>query len=116
MLEDTSRVDGEHNDENTKAAPVVSEATIYIVLILWIMANRYAEVMNVRGAFLHGEFEEGQTMYIYLPQGFEEYYPSNVVLLLLKTIDGLKQSSYAFWLKLVAAFKTINFERSKADP
>jgi hypothetical protein len=95
---------------------VVSDATIYIVLILWIMANWYAEVTDVRGAFLHGEFEPRQQLFVYAPQGFEYYYKPNVVLMLMKTIYGLKQSAYAFWLKLFAAFKLMNFTRSKADP
>jgi hypothetical protein len=66
------QVDGEHYNENTKAAPVVSDATIYIVLIFWIMACWYAEVMDLRGAFLHGDFEPGQKMFVYVPKGFEE--------------------------------------------
>ena len=32
---------------------------IWIVFILMIMAGWYAELLDVRGAFLHGEFEEG---------------------------------------------------------
>jgi len=33
-----------------------------------------------------------------VPQGFKKYFPWNVVLLLLKTLYGLKQAAYAFWL------------------
>jgi hypothetical protein len=36
-----------------------------------------------------------------VPEGFERFYPSNVVLLLLKTIYGLKQAAYEYWLELL---------------
>jgi hypothetical protein len=39
-----------------------------------------------------------------------------VVLRLLKTLYGLKQSVYIFWKMLVMAFQHMTFEHSKADP
>jgi hypothetical protein len=89
------QVDGEHYDENAKAAPVVNEATIRIVLILMIMTDWHAEAVDVKGAFLHGEFEKGRRIYMEVPQGFEEYYPPNTVLLLKKTLYGTKQAAMA---------------------
>jgi hypothetical protein len=44
----------------------------------------------VNGAFLHGNFEEGKTLHMKVPEGFEKNYPVRFVLLLLKTIYGLK--------------------------
>jgi hypothetical protein len=38
------------------------------------------------------------------------------VLLLLQTLYGLKQSAMAFWKKLLQAFHSMSFQRSKADP
>ncbi len=52
-------MDGEHYDEDTKFAPVVSKATIHIVLIMIIMANWCMHLLDVKGAFLHGTFEKG---------------------------------------------------------
>jgi len=95
---------------------VVAEATIRIFLILAIMAGWILELMDVKGAFLCGTFDEGFEMYMEIPQGWERFYPSNVVLLLLKTIYGLKQAARAFWKKLCKAFKAMNYSRSKADP
>jgi hypothetical protein len=34
---------------------------------------------------------------MYIPEGFEKWYPSNVVLLLTKTLYGLKQAAMQFW-------------------
>ena len=63
-------MDGEHYDEDSKFAPVVSDATIHIVLILIVMAGWWAELLDVRGAFLHGVFEKGRMVDMEVPQGF----------------------------------------------
>jgi hypothetical protein len=59
-------------------------------------------IIEVKGAFLFGVFAKGERINIYMeiPQGFEKYYPKNAVLLLLKTIYGLKQAALAFWREL----------------
>jgi hypothetical protein len=111
------QVDGEHYDEDDKFAPVVTDATIHIVLIQLIMAGWYVELIDVKGAFLHGVFEKGRKVYMEVPQGFERFYPKNCVLLLLKTLYGTKQAAKAFWLKLlVEALRGMKYTRSKADP
>jgi hypothetical protein len=110
------QVDGTHYDEDTKAAPVTNETTIRIVLILMAMANWCAHVLDVQGAFLNGRFEDGEELYMQVPEGFVNYYSGNVVLKLKRTIYGLKQAAYAFWRELLKAFKAMHFQRSKADP
>ena len=110
------QVDGMHYDQSSIAAPVANKATIRIFMILMIMAGWYAEILDVKGAFLHGEFEDGEEIYMEVPQGFEEYYPDNVLLKLLRTLYGLKQAAMAFWRQLLKAFRNMNYERSKADP
>ena len=98
--------DGEHFDKDTIASPVVNEATIKIMLILLAMHVTWvAMLMDVRGAFLHGLFDPGHILFMEIPQGFEKWYPSNVVLLLLKTIYGLRQAAYAFWKIILEAFR-----------
>ena len=109
------QIDGEHYDEHDKASPVVCEITIRIMFVLMLMAGFWAEVVDVCGAFLLGDFEPGHQIYIEVPQGFEKYYPPGVVLLLNKTLYGLKQSAMQFWKLTVRAFKAMGFTRSKAD-
>ena len=81
-----------------------------------IISKQAIEVLDVQGAFLNGEFEDGEIIYMKVSQGFEKYYPKNVVLQLMKTIYGLIHTALAFWRKLVLAFLSIHFQRSKADP
>jgi len=110
------QIDGVHYDEDDKAAPVVQTTTIHIVLCLIVMMNWFATLLDVHGAFLTGEFKEDMELYMEIPQGFEKYYPEGWVLLLLKTIYGLKQSAKMFWLKLLSVMKILSFRQSKADP
>ena len=108
--------DGSHYKSDETAAPVVNDMTIKIVLILMIMARFCAELVDVRGAFLLGEFGNEEHIYMEVPEGFERFYPIGVVLLLLKTIYGLKQAAYAFWRKLLEAFWAMGYKRSAGDP
>jgi hypothetical protein len=108
--------DGEHYDEDSKASPVVQDATINLVLVLIVMMNWYAILCDVRGAFLHGEFEKDRKVYMEIPQGMEQHYTPGWLLLLLKTLYGTKQAAKAFWLKLLTVLAAMHFMRSKADP
>jgi hypothetical protein len=51
-----------------------------------------------------------------VPRGFERFYPPNVVLLLLKTIYGLKQAAFEYWKTLLKAIREVGLTRCKADP
>jgi hypothetical protein len=94
---------------------VTNDVTIRIVLMLMIMVKWSGEILDVKGALLHGDFEEGKNVYMGIPEGFEKHYdPVFYVLLLL--LYGLKQSAMAFWKKLLMAFASISFAQNKADP
>jgi hypothetical protein len=110
------QIPGVHYDKTQISSPVVNEITIRMVLILICMARWHAMLLDVQGAFLCGVFARGEQIYMEIPQGFEKYYPSNAVLLLLKTIYGLKQAALAFWRELLKALMSMRFGRSKADP
>jgi hypothetical protein len=45
--------------------------------------------VDVKGAFLHREFDAGKVIYMKMPCGFEKFYPDDVVLKLKKCIYGL---------------------------
>ncbi len=60
------------------------------------MAYLQGQIVDVKGAFLHGEFKEGEVIYMKVPCGFEKFYPDDMVLKLNKCINGLKQAAMAF--------------------
>ena len=110
------QVAGEHYQADSISSPVTNDVTIRIVLTLLLMAGWHAEIVDVKGAFLHGAFADGEKMYMEVPEGFEAFYTNGVVLLLLKTLYGLKQAAVAFWKELLKAMLCMGFARSKADP
>ncbi len=69
-----------HYDGSITHAPVTNAGTIQIVLILMIMANWQGQIVDVKGAFLHGEFKDSEVIYMKVPHGFEKFYLDDVVL------------------------------------
>ena len=110
------QIEGEHFDNSNIHAPVANGITIRIVFTIMIMGRLEAEVVDVDGAFLHGEFEPGERVYIKIPEGWEKFYDKDEVLLLCKTLYGTRQAAMAFWKKLCEAMEFIGQKRSKADP
>jgi len=51
-----------------------------------------------------------------VPKGIEQHFPGDVVLLLLRTIYGLKQAAKSFWSKLIEVLKDMRYSESSADP
>ena len=88
-----------------------------MMLTLAIMAGWVGHIIDVKGAFLHGEFENGEVIYTKIPEGFEKFWdPKEWVWLLQKTSYGLIQAAVQFWKTLLKAMNYMNYERSKADP
>ena len=110
------QIDGEHYNEDDKAAPVVTLSAILLLLTLIVMLDWTAVLCDVNGAFLLGDFERELNMFMYIPQGFEKYYPRNFVLKLLRPIYGCKQSAKRFWIKLLTILKLMKFMRGAVDP
>jgi hypothetical protein len=112
------QVKGQHYNGTTISSParVTNSATIGIVLMLMIMASMLVHVGDVKGTFLHGEFENGEIIHMKISQGFEKHFPEGSVLLLLKCLYGLKQAAEAFWRQLLRAASAIGYKRSTADP
>ncbi len=80
------------------------------------MADMLAHVVDVKGAFLHGEFEDGEVMHMKVPQGFEKHFPEGSVLLLKKSLYGLKQAAKVFWRQLLRAASAMGLTQSTVDP
>jgi hypothetical protein len=110
------QVDGEHYNKLIKAAPVANEITIWMILVLIVMASWAALVIDINGAFLSGELDEHVKCYLEVPEGFEKYYSPNVMLMLLRTLYSMIQAAYAFWTMFLNAMWHMKYNRSKADP
>ena len=86
------------------------------MLVLMIMALWHAEIIDIIGAFLKASFDPKHKVYMEIPKGLEKFYPKNVLLLLKKTLYGVKNAAKAFWLVLLKITASIGLLRSKADP
>jgi hypothetical protein len=72
------------------------------------------KIVNVEKAFLHGDLEEGQEIYMNYPESLE--LEEDECLLLQKMIYGLVQSARQFFKKLLSCLKTFGFVGGAADP
>jgi Reverse transcriptase (RNA-dependent DNA polymerase) len=109
------QISKQHNDQDSCSSTVVPGITIRLVLALIIMAGWHKYLMDVHGAFLKGEFKDGETIYMIVPQGFERFYAAGTVLKLLQTIYRLKQVAIAFWREVIQAFTYLGYHQSTAD-
>jgi hypothetical protein len=78
------QVEGQHYDGMTISSPGTNSATIRIVLVLMVMADMIAHMVDVKRAFLHGEVEDGKKIHMKIPKGFKKHFLVESVLLLLK--------------------------------
>ena len=77
-------------------APVVKLNSIHVLLSLAVNLDWRVHQLDIKNAFLNGEFEE--EVYMRIPLGFERKYTRGKVCRLKKSLYGLKQSPRA-WLK-----------------
>ena len=102
--------------ENDVSAPVVCMMTIRIIMVLMCMCNWYSYLIDVEGAFLNATFDNGERIFVEVPEPFRKWYPSYVLLMLQKTMYGTIQAAVQFWKMACRAMGHAKYERSKADP
>ena len=91
-------MEGQHYYTDSIAVPVMNPNTIRILLTLMCMNPKWqAEYLDV------DKFENGEEMYIDVPDGMEMFYGSqkDVVLRLNVLIYGTKQAASCFYKQLV---------------
>ena len=111
------QIEGQHYDNASISSPVTNDVSVRTLLTIMIMANYSAYIVDIKGAFLHGEFDNGEILYSKIPEGFrEDYNPKEYCWLLERTAYGLKQAARSFWNKLLEAMRKLGFQRSLCDP
>lgn len=82
-------------DYTDNLAPVMTNITLRIVIILWVIFDLEVDQMGVETSFLEVILDNTERIYMKCPSGIvikkDEY------LLLLKTIYGLAKSERVFW-------------------
>jgi hypothetical protein len=74
------------------------------------MANRLDLLLHqvdIKGAYLNGELNDNEVLYMHHPPGFKPRDAGNRVLRLKKTLYGLKQSGHRWYQKLSSIFDSL---------
>ncbi len=82
-------------------------------LILEVLLELKSKQGDVTAAFLHGELEEGENVYVEMPTIFKK---PGKVLKLKKTLYDLKQSPRKLWKYLTKAMEACAMTVSNLDP
>ncbi len=99
-------------------APVVQWTTVQLMPVLECLLGLVSKQGDITCAFLHAHLEEGENVYLEMPQGFKQY-DSNKrpkVLRLKRTLYGLHQSPRAFWQFLTEKLEACKLKQSELDP
>ena len=104
-------------DYTENYAPVMQDATLRLLLMLWAKNGLDSMVFDVETAFLYGELEE--EIFMKVPEGYRECgyeIGDDEILELLMAIYGLIQAARQWWKKFMTLLEGIGFVRSLADP
>jgi hypothetical protein len=95
------------------SSPVTRYTTVRMVLAIAALRNYEVDQIDVIAAFLNGDLEED--IYLELPEGIKTSNNCRVVKL-IKSIYGLRQSSYIWFKKFTKTILEYGFKASKSDP
>jgi hypothetical protein len=96
-------------------APVAKLASIRTVLAVAAREDWEIQQMDIKSAYLNGEFEDGEVIYMRQPPLHPKLGSEHLVARLLKPIYGLKQAGRRWYQKLTTILKEIGFTRCEID-
>ena len=73
-----------------------------------------SKIIDIETAFLYGDFEDGEQIFMNCPQGMD--HKEDECLELLKTMYGLVQASRQYFKKFVKTLKNLGFQDGLVDP
>ena len=73
-------------------------------------------IIDVKGAFLQGRFTNSEELYIEVLNGFQKWYPGDMVLQMNVPPYGTKQAAYCFSKACALHIKNVTYKQLKADP
>jgi hypothetical protein len=100
-------------DYDETFSPIIKPATICVVLSMATSHNWSIHQLDVKNAFLHGNFSEH--VYAQQPSGFVSPSHPNFVCKLNKSLYGLKQAPHTWFLQFTSFLSTLGFCGSKSD-
>ena len=97
-------------------APVAKLASICTILALATRHDWDINMFNFHNAFLNGELNNNEEVYMEQPPGHEDKDPHNFCLRLKKSLYGLKQAGQKWYDVVCQTFADLGFKKSEYDP
>lgn len=96
-------------------APVARQASVKLLVALAAQHDWELDCFDAKRAFLHGKLSE--EIYMKQPRGFEQYNETGMLLvcLLLRSLYGLKQAAFDWYVTLCSLLRELGFTRSDVD-
>ena len=94
-------------------SPVAKLSSFCPILALAVHFDWDAECFDFNGAYLNGELNDNEEIYMYSPPGYDT--DRNTVKQLCKLLYGLKQAGRKWYETLLRALADLGFSVSQAD-
>jgi len=108
-----SQIDGVDYDDTY--APVARLPASRAIIAMANRLNLELHQVDIKGAYLNGELNDNEVLYMQHPPGYRARDAGGRVLRLKKTLYGLKQSGRRWYQKLSSIFDTLNFSKCSVD-
>jgi len=102
-------------DYNDTYAPVAKLASMHAVIVMANHLNMEMHQVDIKGAYLNGELNDKEVLYMHHPLGYKAPNAGTRVLRLVKTLYGLKQSGRQWYQKLTSVFLSLGFRQCAVD-
>jgi hypothetical protein len=102
-------------DYDDTYAPVARLASSRAIIAMANRLDLLLHQVDIKGAYLNGELNDNEVLYMHHPPGFKPRDAGNRVLRLKKTLYGLKQSGRRWYQKLSSIFDSLGFQKCSVD-
>lgn len=96
-------------------APVARLASSRAIIAMANRLDLLLHQVDIKGAYLNGELNDNEVLYMHFPPGYKPRDAGNRVLRLKKTLYGLKQSGRRWYQKLSSIFESLGFLKCSVD-
>jgi Reverse transcriptase (RNA-dependent DNA polymerase) len=96
-------------------APVARLASSRAIIAMANRLDLLLHQVDIKGAYLNGELNDNEVLYMQHPPGYKSPDAGNRVLRLKKTLYGLKQSGRRWYQKLSSIFSLLGFTCCSVD-
>jgi transposase InsO family protein len=96
-------------------APVARLASSRAIIAMANRLDLLLHQVDIKGAYLNGELNDNEVLYMQHPPGYKSPDAGNRVLRLKKTLYGLKQSGRRWYQKLSSIFSSLGFSCCSVD-